>query len=482
MSSSLKQKTISGVIWSTVQKFGTMSISLISNFVLARLLSPEDYGCIGILAIFIVVAGVFINGGFAGALVQKKDPTTEDYSTVFYWNIVVSLLMYIILYLTAQYIAGFYKMPLLESVLQVQGLILIIQALSVVQFNKLRKELKFKSLSIVQLTATIISIFVAITMAYCDCGVWALVTQQLVLSSITTILLWHASSWRPSLCFSIKSFKELFSYGSFLLFSDLLNSICENVQGLIIGKRYSVIDMGFYSQAKKMEEVPTTTISYVVSSVTFPVFAKLQNDKERLFAAVRKCTNMMNFLNFPLMILLIVIAEPLFIVLFSDKWIESVPYFKILCVAGLVNCLQSVNYQATAAVGRSKAIFKWNIIKRIVGLLLIFIGMHWGVEGILWAVVAGFYFTFIVNAVVAATSTTYTLLMQIKDSVPLLLISFISAIIAYPITHLYEFSNIPLLIIQSAIYIVAYLLLSKIFKIQELDETIKIIKPYIKRT
>lgn len=196
MSSSLKQKTISGVIWSTVQKFGTMSISLISNFVLARLLSPEDYGCIGILAIFIVVAGVFINGGFAGALVQKKDPTTEDYSTVFYWNIVVSLLMYIILYLTAQYIAGFYKMPLLESVLQVQGLILIIQALSVVQFNKLRKELKFKSLSIVQLTATIISIFVAITMAYCDCGVWALVTQQLVLSSITTILLWHASSWR----------------------------------------------------------------------------------------------------------------------------------------------------------------------------------------------------------------------------------------------------------------------------------------------
>lgn len=481
MSSSLKQKTISGVIWSTVQKFGTMSISLISNFVLARLLSPEDYGCIGILAIFIVVASVFINGGFAGALVQKKDPTTEDYSTVFYWNIVVSIFMYIILYFTAQYIADFYKMPLLESVLQVQGLILIIQALSVVQFNKLRKDLKFKSLSIVQLVATIISIVVAITMAYCGCGVWALVTQQLVLSFITTILLWHVSSWRPTLCFSIKSFKELFSYGSFLLFSDLLNSICENIQGLIIGKRYSVTDMGFYSQAKKMEEVPTTTISYVVSSVTFPVFAKLQNDKERLYVAVRKCLKMMNFLNFPLMILLMVIAEPLFIILFSDKWIESVPYFKILCIAGLVNCLQSVNYQVTAAVGRSKAIFKWNVIKRIVGLLLIFAGMYWGVRGILWAVVAGFYFTFAVNAVVAAPSTGYTLYKQVKDSIPCLTLSVASALLAYPIEYIYDFSSIPLLALQTIVYIAVYIVLAKIFKLQELAETIEIIKPYIKR-
>ena len=481
MSSSLKKQTISGILWSTIQKIGTMGVALVSNFILARLLSPEDYGCIGILAIFIVVAEVFINGGFASALVQKKDPTNKDYSTVFYWNIILSIVLYIVLYFSARSIAGFYKIPLLEYVLQVQGVIIIIHAFSVVQLNKMRKELDFKRLSVVQLVATTISVVVAIAMAYSNCGVWSLVAQQLVAALITTALLWYVSRWRPILCFSIKSFKELFSYGSFMLFSDLLNSICQNIQGLIIGKRYSVTDMGFYSQASKLEQVPTTTISYVVSSVTFPVFSKLQNDKERLYTAVRKSIKMMNFLNFPLMILLMVVAEPLFVILFSDKWLESVPYFRILCIAGIVNCSQSVNYQVTAAVGRSQAIFRWNVIKRVVGLFLVFVGMYWGVEGILWAVVFGSYFVFAVNALVAAPSTGYTLQKQVKDSIPCLMLASVSALFVYPIEYLCEFSNMPLLLLQSIAYIVIYIVLAKIFKLQELNETIEIIKPYIKR-
>ena len=481
MSSSLKQQTVSGIIWSALQRFGTMGIALISNFILARLLAPEDYGCIGILAVFIVVANAFVIGGFAGALVQKKQPTAEDYSTVFYWNIIISILAYGILYFTAQYIAEFYKIPLLESVLQVQGLILIINALSVVQMNKLRQELKFKGMSVVQLVATSISVVVAIVLAYYGWGVWALVFQQLTTSLITTVLLWYVSSWRPILCFSFKSFKELFAYGSFLLFSDLLNSICDNIQGLLIGRKYSVADMGFYSQAKKMEEIPTTTISYVVATVTFPVFAKLQNDKERLFSAVRRTLKLMNFANFPLMILLMVVAEPLFIILFSDKWLDSVPYFRILCVAGLVNCLQSVNYQATAAVGRSKAIFRWNIVKRTVGLILVFAGMQWGVEGILWAVVAGFYFTFIVNAMVASVSTGYTLFQQIKDFIPYLILSIISAIAAHSIIYIHDFSNVVMLVLQSVIFVGIYLAIARFIKLHEFDEMMKIIKPYVKR-
>lgn len=481
MASSLKQQTISGMIWSATQRFGTMGISLISNLVLARLLTPEDYGCIGLLAIFIVVSGVFINGGFAGALVQKKEPTNEDYSTVFYWNTFISISAYIILYLASPYIASFYNIPLLESVLQLQGIILIINAFGSVQQNKFRKELKFKTLSVIQIISSSISVIVAITMAYYGWGVWSLVAQQLLNSFIAVLLLWFTSNWRPTLCFSLKSFKELFAYGSFLLLSDLLNEICSNIQGLIIGRKYSVSDMGFYSQAKKMEEIPTTTISYVVSTVTFPVFSKLQNNKEQLHTAVRKCLRLMNFMNFPLMILLIVVAEPLFIILFSDKWIGSVPYFRILCIAGLVNCLQSVNYQVTAAVGRSKAIFKWNVVKRFVGLSLIFIGMNWGVEGILWGVVAGFYFTFLVNAIVATSSTGYSLLQQTKDAIPLLLISIVSAMCAYPIVYICDFSNIVLLIVQTLIFIAMYLSVSKILRLTEYDEFIKIIKPYINK-
>ena len=181
------------------------------------------------------------------------------------------------------------------------------------------------------------------------------------------------------------------------------------------------------------------------------------------------------------MILLMVVAEPLFIVFFSDKWLESVPYFRILCIAGLVNCLQSVNYQVTAAVGRSKAIFKWNVIKRVVGLLLIFVGMYWGVEGILWAVVIGSYFVYTVNAIVAAPSTGYTLQKQVKDSIPCLALSVVSALFAYPIEYVHDFSNIPLLAIQTIVYVAAYIVLAKIFKLHELTETVEIIKPYIKR-
>lgn len=481
MSSSLKQQTISGVLWSAVQKFGTMGVALISNFVLARLLSPDDYGCIGILAIFIIVANTFVSGGFAGALVQKKDPTDEDYSTVFYWNIVVSVLMYVALYFSSGYIAGFYKIPLLQPVLRVQGVVLMINAFTVVQLNKLRKELDFKSLSVVQLVATVFSVVVAVAMAYYGWGVWALVLQQIVVSLVTALLLWRVSSWRPTLCFSLKSFKELFAYGAFLLFSDLLNSICENIQGLIIGRRYSVADMGFYSQARKMEEVPTVTISHVVATVTFPVFARLQNDKERLCFAVRNSLKLMNFVNFPLMVLLMVVAEPLFIILFSDRWIDSVPYFRILCVAGFVNCLQSVNYQVTAAVGRSKTLFRWNVVKRMVGLLLIFIGMYWGVEGILWAVVVGFYFSFVVNAVVASSSTGYFLFQQVKDFIPFLVLSVVSAAVSSLMLYVCDFSILFMLLLPTVVYVGTYLFTAWVFKLPELNEFIKIIASYIKR-
>lgn len=479
----LKKQTISGIVWSAMQKFGTMGINFISNIVLARLLSPDDYGCIGLLAIFIIIAEVFVNGGFASALIQKKEPTKEDLSTVFYWNILISCLFYILLFISAPFIASFYKIPLLTSVLRIQGIILFIHAFSIVQLNILRKQLEFKKMSIIQVIAASISVIFAIVWAYRGWGVWALVMQQLLNAFITTIALWIASQWRPSLCFSFQSFKELFAYGSFLLLSDLLNSVYDNIQALIIGRKYSTSDMGFYTQAKKLETIPTQSISYVVGLVTFPVYAKLQDQKQQLYVAVKKSLSLMNFLNFPLMILLIVSAKPLFILLFSDKWIDSVPYFRILCLSGLVNCLQSVNYQVVCAVGRSKDIFKWNILKRIIGLLFIFIGMNWGIPGMLYGMVVGFYFTYAVNALVATPTTGYTMCQQIKDFIPILVIAILAALITCFIIHItqsIEYNDIALLSIQVLVYISSYLLISKIAHRPELDEYIAIIKSYFK--
>ena len=205
MSSSLKDKTISGMIWSSLQRFGTMGISFISNIVLARLLTPDDYGCIGMLMIFIALSNTFIDGGFGSALIQKKRPTSEDYSTIFYWNIFLSVVLYAVLFFCAPIIADFYDIALLSKVLQVQGVILIINALGIIQANQLRKQLKFKAIAQVTLIASIVSVIVAIAMAYMGCGIWSLVTQQIVTSLVTTILYWAYSSWRPLMFFSLNS-------------------------------------------------------------------------------------------------------------------------------------------------------------------------------------------------------------------------------------------------------------------------------------
>lgn len=481
MSSTLKQQTISGMLWSAIQRFGTMIISFVSNIVLARLLSPDDYGCIGLLTIFIGLAETFVNGGFGAALIQKKEPTKEDYSTVFYWNIIVSILLYILLFFVAPYIAQFYKIPLLASILRVQGIILIIHALSIVQLNILRKQLKFKKLSIIQILASIISVFVAIMLAYMGFGVWTLVVQQLLMACIVTFILWLTTKWKPILCFSLKSFKELFGYGVFLLMSDLLTDLCNNLQGLIIGRKYSAVDMGFYTQARKLEIIPTTSISQVVNLVAFPIYSKLQDDKEKLFLAVRKTSRMMNFLNFPLMILLILIANELIVFLYSDKWLESIPYFQILCVSGLVNCIQSINYQVVCAVGKSKLIFRWNIVKRLVGLASILVGMNFGVVGILWGMVFGFHFTALVNILVASSITNYGLLKQLKDIIPILSCSIVVAFVVYYIMHLFAMHYILVLFVKVILYIILYVLIAKLFRSQELNEYFNILKLYLKR-
>ena len=481
MSSTLKQQTISGMLWSAIQRFGTMIISFVSNIVLARLLSPDDYGCIGLLTIFIVLADTFVNGGFGAALIQKKEPTKEDYSTVFYWNIIVSILLYILLFFVAPYVAQFYKIPLLSSVLRAQGVVLLLHALSIVQLNILRKELRFKKLSIIQISSSFFSVVVAIILAYQGFGVWTLVFQQLLMAFTTTLLLWVTTSWKPIHSFSKQSFKELFGYGSFLLLSDLLNSLCDNVQGLIIGRKFSAGDMGFYTQARKLETIPTTSISQVVNLVAFPVYSKLQDDKEKLFLAVRKTSRMMNFLNFPLMILLILVANELIVFLYSDKWLESIPYFQILCVSGLVNCIQSINYQVVCAVGKSKLIFRWNIVKRLVGLASILVGMNFGVKGILWGMVFGFYFTALVNILVASPITNYDLLKQLKDIIPILCCAVVVALVVHYIMQLFVVHYVLIMFIKIILYIVLYVLVSKIFKSQELDEYFNILKSYFKR-
>ena len=320
MSKNLKQKTISGMLWSSVGKFGTMGLQFISNLVLARLLMPSDYGVIGMLHIFIAVSSIFVTAGFGSALIQKKNPTHIDYTSVFYWNLVAAVVFYAILFFCGPAIARFYEMPELCIVLRIQSLSLIIQAFSTVQSNQLQKQLRFKELSIRNIVATLIGTVVAIIMAYFGYGVWSLVASSLVSSTAGVFLLWRMSSWRPTWEFSWQSLKELFAFGGLIALSSFVETVYSNIQGLIIGKWFSPSDLGYYSQART-----------------------LQDDKQRLLVGVRKNVNTITYLNFPLMVLFVVIARPLVLLLYGAKWEISIPYFQILCICGMVYTLNTLN-------------------------------------------------------------------------------------------------------------------------------------------
>lgn len=481
MAQDLKTKTISGMIWSAVQKFGNMGISFVSNIVLARMLTPEDYGCIGMLAIFIVVSNTFVDGGFGSALIQKNEPTQKDYSTIFWWNIFISSVLYGGLYLSAPFIAEFYHMPLLSSVLRVQGIVLIINSLNIIQTNQLRKQLKFKRLANVTIIAHVVAAVSAIFLAWKGWGVWALVAQQIIASSVISILLWVLNKWLPDFSFSKESFKQLFAFGSFILISNLINTFCNNIQGLLIGRFFSPAVMGYYAQAHKLEAIASQSFSGVVDQVSYPVLSKFQNDNNAMKSVLQKLMVSLSFVTFPMMLILILVAKPLILLLYGEQWLECVPYFQILCVAGMAACLQGVLYFAVASKGKSKDLFVWTIIKRFVGLLAMLVGMClWSVKGLLWGMVFGSCFVMFSNAYLVSKHIDYILYQQIKDLLPLLFVSLFAFILTYIISFLLVCNVYIESLIIVLVYLAIYLCLSYFLKISALDYCVEFIKKYKK--
>lgn len=423
----LKRKAVSGMIWTTIQRFAGMGISFISGIILARLLMPEDYGAIGMLTIFMLVAQSFLDSGFGSALIQKKRPTQEDYSTVFWFNLVMSVVLYLILYVSAPFIASFYRMPILCDVLRVQALVLIISALTIVQANQLRKTFQFRKIAIVTLFTSLVSLAVTIWMAYSGYGVWSLVVQGLLLSAIPSVIYWFTNKWYPKLVFSKESFNSLFAFGGYMFLVHVINEICNNIQGLLIGRLYNASTMGYYSKARSTEKLASTSISQSLTQITFPLYAEVQDDRQRLIGLIQKLTGIIAFVTFPLMFILILVAKPIFVLLYSDRWLPSVPYFQILCIAGIAICLQSVNLQAISAIGKSKTVFSWTLIKRAIGLILVIGGLWvWGIKGLLCGMVLSSWMMYLINAYLVSIHIGYKMRQQMLDLSPILLLSVIA--------------------------------------------------------
>ena len=461
----LKQKAASGMLWTAVQKYSTMGITFISGIILARLLMPEDYGAIGMLAIFMSLAEVFIDAGFGSALIQKKNPTQTDYSTVFYFNIGMSAILYAVIFFSAPAIADFYRMPILCKVLRVQGLILFIYAFNVIQQNIIRKNLRFKKLSKITIVSSVISLIITVLMAYKGCGVWALVAQNIIGALIPCIFFWITVSWKPAKVFSWSSLKELFGFGSYMFFTHLLTTFSQRITGLLVGRWYDPATTGYYSKASTTSKYVTLGISGVMIQTTYPLYASVQDDRSRLINMVKRITSTLAYVSVPMLCLLIVIAKPLFVLLYSDRWLACVPYFQILCFGGIAGCLQSVNQQTIAAIGKSKVFFIWTVVKQSFGIAFQVIGLIvWEMWGLLAGKVLASWFSYFVNISLVSKHVGYKNVQQLKDLMPTFVVSIVAATLSWGMGLLLDWGLYIVGLIQTVVFLLIYFGWSLVFK------------------
>lgn len=477
MPKSLREQTISGMIWNAMERFGGSLFLFISNLVLARLLSPDDFGCVGMLLVFISVSDAIVDGGFGSALIQKKNPTAIDYSTVFYWNILLSLFLYGILYLLSPVIADFYRIPLLRDVLKIQGLVLLFNAFTLIQQNVLKKQIAFKKIAKINLSAIVIGTCTGIVFAFAGFGVWCLVIKSLVTALIQCITYWANSHWRPQWVFSWESFRSLFRFGSFVFFTSIVNTVYANIISLIIGKSFSATTLGYYTQARKLQDVPCQSLSAVVDNVTFPVFSQMQDNVDKLRESVRKCLKSLTFITFPLMLLMLIVAEPLFTFLFTNKWQASVPYFRMLCIYGYMMAVLELNGNVLKSLGKGKLFLSTRTAQRIIGMLLIIIGLKWGMKGLLSGYVLSQYVAFFIVTIVTGKLIKYGTLQQIKDLFPMAFLSIAVAIITWLLSLLIiDVHYLLLLTFRVIVYGLLYLGGAKLFRLEAFGLFSQIIK------
>lgn len=471
----LKSKTVSGVLWSAVERFSLQGVQFLINIIMARILLPADYGMIGMLVVFLQISQLFIDGGFANALIQRKDRTEIDFSTVFYFNILVGALFYFLIFVSAPLISTFYNIPDLTNIARAVGLNLIISAFSAIHRVKLTIEVDFKTLSKISLIAAVLSGIIGVGLAYYGIGVWALVFQSLLNSLLLTLLSYYFCSWKPLLIFSIHSFKKLFSFGSKLLISNLMHAVYSNLYTIVIGRRFSAIDLGYYTRAEQFAIFPSANLNAVISRVTFPILSSIQDDDERLTAAYRKYIRLSSYLIFPLMVGLVVLAEPIIVLLLTEKWIGVVVLLQILCFDWIFDHLSGINLNLLYVKGRSDFALKLEIVKKTIATIILFISIPFGLIGmcygrVLYSLIATYLNTYYTNKLIGLS-----FMKQMKDIIPYFVLSLIMGGLC--LLFISFVNNLILKVVLGVLVgFVLYLSLSIIFKIKSLYELINLVK------
>lgn len=478
--SSLKDKTVRGVGWSAADAFLGQGVTFIVGLVLARLLSPEEYGLIGIITIFTTIMLGMIDSGFSNALIRKLKVTEEDYCTLFFFNLIVSIAMYGLLYVGASWIAVFFERPQLVSLTRVMGLLLIFQALSIVQYTILSRNIDFKTKTKASLISSIISGIIGIAMAYMGYGVWSLVVQRLLRQFIYSLCLWIYNKWWPKLMFSIESFKYMWGFGWKLLLSGLLDRIWAQLYQTVVGKCYSPATLGQYSRSKEYANIFSSNLTTIVQRVSYPVLSQVQDDEERMVLAYRRVIKTTMFVTAIVLILMAAVSEPLIYCLIGPQWHEAAKYLPFICISMSLYPLHAINLNMLQVQGRTDIFLYLEIVKKIIAFgpicLGIFINIYWMLIGsIIMGIIA-----FFLNSYYTGKKLGYSSWMQLKDIAPSYVIAFLIGVCVYFFKYL-PISNWVILPLQICVGATIFFFVCERTKMEEYIEVKGMALQYISK-
>lgn len=471
---SLKKKTVNGVLWSAAERFSVQGVQFVIQIIMARLLLPSDYGIIGMLAIFLAVSQTFIDSGFTNALIRKVNRTETDYATVFYFNIAIGVFFYLLLFFTSPYIASFYKIPLLEQLTKVVGLTLLFNSLTVVQRAKLTVNIDFKTQAKASLMAVVVSGAVGISMAFYGYGVWALAIQAVLSAAMNMVLLWILSRWKPAWVFSLNSFREMFSFGSKLLLSGLINTIYGNIYTLVIGKKFAAVELGYFTRADQFAQFPSSSLTGVIQRVTFPVLSSIQEDEGRLRSVYRKYLTLSAYLIFPLLVGLAAVAHPFINLILTEKWEGVVLLLQILCISYMWYPVHAINLSLLEVKGRSDLFLRLEIIKKVLGTGILVATIPFGVVVMCLGAILSSVIGLAINTYYTGKLIQVGFFMQMKDLLPSLFYSLSMGVVVYLVIGFIG-SYLLQLIAGVILGVTYYLTVSYFFRSKELKELVSLI-------
>jgi len=465
--SSLKQKTISGLSWSFVDQMGNLVISFVVGIVLARLLSPREFGLIGMIIVFVAISESFINSGFSNALIRKQNCTNTDYSTVFYFNLVVGFLFFLLLNISTPAISSFFNEPELQPIVRVMAWILMVNSLSIIQRTILVKRVDFKLFARISIISSLSSGAIALIMAFNGYGVWSLVAQRLSKQILETLFLWIWNNWRPQLLFSWDSFKELFDFGSKLLISGLIDTIYRNVYYLIIGKFFSAQELGYYTKADDFKRIPSEGLNGVISRVSFPVLSSIQDDKPRLKTNYQELIRSTMFITFILMMGLAAVSEPMVITLIGEKWRPSIVYLQLLCFVGMMYPLHALNLNMLQVSGRSDLFLKLEVIKKLLAIPIILIGIYWGVKAMIIGMIINSQIAYLLNSYWSGKFVGYSTKEQALNIFPSFSFAISMGLAVYLLGSFLPLAEVWILVIQIVFGAIFVFVFGELFKFKE---------------